>query len=318
MQKLKRFALFWREVFAEWSEDQASRFAAALALYTILSLGPLILLIVSVVGLVIGEDAAKNQIIENTQGIVGGQGAEVIQNVLENARRPGNGVTGAIIGFVFLILGLTGLVGQMQTALNTMWEIRPKPKQGIMGLLRRRLASLGTLAGLLFLFLVALVGSSAISALTGTFVGGAAEVGVQALNVVVSFVIFTLVFAFIYKVVPEADVRWRDVWVGAAVTSVLFNIGRGGIAVYLAYSKTASYFGAAGSLIVLIIFIYYSAQIFFVGAEFTQVFANRYGGRVKPEEHAEAIPEEPEESRGGAGAQAQKPSEETERRPSAQ
>jgi membrane protein len=164
---------------------------------------------------------------------------------------------------------------------------------------------------LLFLLLVTLVGSSAVSAFTGRFLQGAAQIGVQAINVIVSLLVFTLVFAFIYKVVPHAKVRWRDVWIGAAVTSVLFSIGRAGIAFYLGHSSTSSYFGAAGSLVVLIIFIYYSGQIFFLGAEFTQVFANRYGGRVTPEEHAQPIPEERSETRGGAGAQAEKPPDET-------
>lgn len=197
----------------------------------------------------------------------------------------------------------------MQTALNTMWEVEPKPGQGIKRLLRQRLSSLGALAGLLFLLLVALVLTTAVTALVGTFTGGASAALAYIVNLIVSLIIFTLIFGFMFKVVPEAKVRWRDVWLGGAVTAVLFAIGREGIGFYLSYTDTASYFGAAGSLVLLIIFIYYSAQIVFIGAEFTQVYANRYGGGLTPEKHAQAIPGPPEEARGGAGAQAVKPPE---------
>jgi membrane protein len=293
MRRIKAFFVFWKDVFKEWSEDSASRFAAAFALYTLLALGPLVILAVSVVGLVMGEEAATSQIAKSAHDVVGAEGADAIQTVLQNAHRPGSGVTGAIIGFIILVFGVTGVIGEMQTALNTMWEVEPKPHQGIKGMLRTRLASLITLAGLLLLLLLVFIGTSAVSALTREYLQGGLATASTVVNVLMSLVVFTLLFALIFRTVPAAKVRWRDVWIGAAVTSVLFNIGRWAIGFYLAHSDTSSYFGAAGSLVVLVIFIYYSAQIFFLGAEFTQVFANRYGGRVRPDSHAQPIPEKP-------------------------
>lgn len=283
MRRLKAFFRFWKDVFGEWSEDAASRFAAAFALYTLLSLGPLVLLVVSVVGLVMGESAATTQIVDSAQDVVGPQGAEAIQSVLQNATRPGSGIGGIVIGFVILVFSVSGLIGQMQTALNTMWEVPPKAHQSIKGKLRSRVASIITLGGLLLFLLAMFVGTSSVSALTGRYLQGGLAVAATAVNILVTLAVFTLLFAFVFKVVPEANVQWRDVWIGAAVTSALFSVGRWAIGVYLERSDAGSSFGAAGSLVVLVIFIYYSAQIFFLGAEFTQVFANRYGSKVVPE-----------------------------------
>lgn len=306
MRRLKAFLRLWKNTFAEWSQDGASRFAAALALYMLLALGPLLLLIVSVTGLAVGRNAAESEIVRTTQRLIGTNGAQAIQNVLENASQPGRGVSGTIIGFVILIFGLTGLFLQIQTALNTMWGIEPKPRQGIKGQLRHRLASIGFLAGMLLVLFVALVVTTGVTALVGGVTDGALGVAVQTLNVIVSLLLFTLIFALIYKVIPEGKMRWRDCFVGAAVTAVLFTIGRTGIGVYLAHSKTSSYYGTAGSLVVLVIWIYYSAQIFFIGAEFSQVYANRYGRGITPERHARALPQASKEACPGADTQANK------------
>jgi membrane protein len=290
VRHIKAFLRLWKNTFAEWSRDGASRFATALALYTLLSLGPLLLLIVSVAGLIVGRNAAESEIVKAAQRGVGTRGAQAIQNVLENASQPGRGVSGTIIGFVILIFGLTGLFLQIQTALDTIWGIEPKPHQGIMGQLRHGLASIGFLAGMLFLLFVVLVVTTGVTALVGGVTGGTIGVAVQILNVIVSLLVFTLIFALIYKVIPEGNMRWRDCFVGAAVTAVLFTIGRTGIGIYLAHSKTSSYYGTAGSLVVLVIWIYYSAQIFFIGAEFSQVYASRHGRAITPDKRARAIP----------------------------
>lgn len=312
---MKRFVKFWKDVFAGWSEDKASIFAAALALFTILSLGPLLLLTVSVVGLVVGEEQVEQQIVENTEGVVGEQGASAIQDVLSNASDPGSGLVAAIIGFVILVIGVSGLFGNIQTALNTVFGVEPK-KEGIKGVILRRLRLIGVLGGSLLLLLVLFIATAGLSAITGSLVE---STGVQTLilagNIIFSLIVFTLAFAFLFKVVPEAEIRWRDVWIGAAVTSVLFTIGKEVIAFYLSYANVGSSFGAAASVIVLAVFIYYSAMIFLLGAEFTKVFARRHG-EVVPKKHAQPIQRSPigQPAEPAEAAQGETPREDLDRR----
>jgi membrane protein len=278
-----------KDTFTEWSEDKASRLGAAVAYYTVFSLAPLLVVVIAVVGLVFGEKAVRGEIAGQIQGLVGPDGAQMIQAMIANASKPATGIIATVIGIVTLLLGATGLFGELQDALNTIWEIAPKPR-GILETIRERVVSFGMVLGIAFLLLVALVISAAVSAL-GQFLGGVLpvpEVVLQVIDLVISFGIVTLLFAMMYKVLPDAEIAWHDVWIGAAVTSILFAIGKLGIGLYLGHSGTTSTYGAAGSLVVVLLWVYYSAQILFFGAEFTQIYANRYGSHVKPAPDATA------------------------------
>jgi membrane protein len=278
-----------KETFSEWSEDKASRLAAALSYYTIFSLAPLLVIVIAIAGLVFGEAAVEGQLVGQIQGLVGEQGASLIQTMIANASRSGSGPA-ALLGFAMLLFGAAGVFGQLQDSLNTIWDVRPKPGRGILGMVKDRLGAFAMVVGTGFLLLVSLVVSAALSAV-GEFAGDVLPLpawALQLFNLVISFAVITVVFALIYKVIPDAEIAWRDVWIGAALTSFLFSIGKYAIGLYLGQSSASSVFGAAGSLVVVLLWIYYSALILFFGAEFTQVYARRYGSGIVPS--SEAIP----------------------------
>ncbi|HMB21295.1 MAG TPA: YihY/virulence factor BrkB family protein [Anaerolineales bacterium] len=282
------FALL-KETVREWSEDGASRLAAALAYYTTFSLAPLLVLIIAIAGLIGGQEAAQSQTMAQVQDLLGPQGGEFVQSMIENASRPATGVTATIIGVVTLLFGALGVFGELQNSLNTIWEVKPKPAQGLFDSLKRfvidRLLSFTMVLGIGFLLLASLVISAVLSAL-GNYIGNAlpmADLWLQLINFVISFVVVTALFAMIFKFLPEVDIAWKDVWLGAAVTSLLFSLGKFLIGFYLGRSTVGNTFGAAGSLAILLIWVYYSAQILFFGAEFTQVYANRYGSKIVPD-----------------------------------
>ncbi|HYN87506.1 MAG TPA: YihY/virulence factor BrkB family protein [Ardenticatenaceae bacterium] len=276
-----------KETFTDWSEDKASRLAAALAYYTIFALSPLLIIVIGIASVFLGEEAARGQIVGQIGGLVGEESGEAIQEMIA-ARQESTGLAATVIGIVTLILGASGVFGQLQDALNTIWEVAPKPGRGILGMVKDRFISFTMVLGIAFLLLVSLVVSAGLGAL-GTFFGNLLplpEFVLQALNFVISFGVITLLFAMIYKVLPDVDIAWRDVWVGAAITALLFTIGKFAIGLYLGKSSVSSSFGAAGALIVILVWIYYSAQLLFLGAEFTQVYARRFGSRIQPEEDA--------------------------------
>lgn len=280
----------FKDTFTEWSEDKASRLGASVAYYTVFSLAPLLVVVIAITGLVFGEKAVRGEIFGQIQGLLGADGAQMVQTMIANASKPSTSIIATVIGIVTLLLGATGLFGELQDALNTIWEITPKPR-GILTTLRERVVSFGMVIGIGFLLLVALVISAGVSAL-GHFLGGALPVSefiLQVIDFAISFGIVTLLFAMMFKVLPDAEIGWRDVWIGAMVTSLLFVIGKLLIGLYLGHSGTATTYGAAGSLVVLLLWVYYSAQILFFGAEFTQLYANRYGSRVKPAPDATAM-----------------------------
>jgi membrane protein len=288
------FGVF-KQAAADWSEDKASRLAAALAYYTIFSIAPLLLIAIAVAGMVFGEEAARGQIVGQIQELIGPQGAEAIQGMIANAgQNKGQGTVATLIGIALLLFGASGVFAALQDSLNTIWEVAPKPDQGIWATIRTRFLSFGMVLGIGFLLLVSLLLSAALTGAAKMVSGYIAnnEALLQVLNLGVSFVVITLLFAALYKYLPDAKIRWKDVWIGAIVTSLLFGLGKYLIGLYLGHSSTSSTFGAAGSLVVLLIWVYYSAQIFFFGAEFTQAYANRYGTRVQPSDHAVAVTEE--------------------------
>jgi membrane protein len=277
-----------KETGSDWVDDNASRLAAALAYYTLLSLAPLMVIIIGVTGLVLGPEAARGQVAGELGSLVGGEAAKGLETVVASARSPSSGVIGTIVGVVTLFIGASGVFGELQSALNTIWEVAPKPNRGILGQLKDRFLSFTMVLGVAFLLLVSLVLSTVLSTLGGFFAhtlpGG--ETLWHAVNFVFSFAMVTALFALIFKYVPDAKIQWRDVWVGATMTAFLFTLGKLALGLYLGKAAVGSSYGAAGSLIVLVVWVYYAAQILFLGAEFTQVQARRRGAEIEPSENA--------------------------------
>jgi membrane protein len=278
-----------KEAAIEWDRDNVSRLAAALAYYTVFSLAPLLIIVIAVAGFLFGREAAQGEIVAQVEGLVGRQGAEAVQTMLVAASRPVSGLIATVVGLVTLWLGATGVFGQLQSGLNAVWGVAPKPGRVVKGLLRTRLTSFTMVVGVGFLLLVSLVVNAVLEAFN-TFVQDRLPppplVGWDVLNSIVSLLLITLLFAMIYRFLPDVDIPWRDVWLGAAVTSLLFAVGKYLIGLYLANSSIGSAYGAAGTLAILLIWIYYSAQIFYFGAEITQAYANRFGTPIRPAKYA--------------------------------
>ncbi len=286
--KLRDIPKLLKDVFQQYGEDKVARLAAALAYYTLFSLAPLLVIIIAIAGLVFGQQAAQNHIVNQISGLVGQSSATAIQAMIRGASQRGTSIFATVIGVIFLILGATGVFGQLQESLNTIWEVTPKPGRNVWSLLRERFLSFAMVLGIGFLLLVSLVLSAGLSALTGYVSGFLPGTGwvLQIVDFLVSFIIITVLFGMIFKFLPEAEIRWRDVWLGAIVTALLFTIGKFLIGLYLGRSSFSSSYGAAGSLLVVLLWIYYSGQILFIGAEFTQVYANEFGSHIQPEPDA--------------------------------
>lgn len=292
--QLKPIGALLKGTGEDWLEDKAARLAAALAYYTVLSLAPLLIVAVSVAGLIFGEEAARGQIAAQIQGLVGPEAGEAIQSILASAKKPSSGIIGTIVGAGVLLFGASGVFGELQDSLNTIWEVQPKPGRGVWGLIRDRLFSFTMVLGVAFLLLVSLVISAGLAAagdlLSSRLPGG--ETLWHVLNFVIGVAVITGLFALIYKVVPDVKIRFGDVLVGALVTALLFTVGRLLIGLYIGKSSVGSPFGAAGSLVVIVVWVYYSANILFLGAEFTQVYATRFGSRIRPADNAIPVTEE--------------------------
>jgi membrane protein len=264
---------------SEWVADEAPRLGAALAYYTMLSIAPLLVVVVAVAGLVYGEAAARGELAQQLEGLVGPQGAEVLQTMLANASHPAGGLIATAIGLVVLLLGASGVFIELQGSLNRIWGVQSKTAGGVWGFIRTRLLSFLMVLAIGFLLLASLALSAALSAVSRYFAEeGGSPILWQVVNQAVSFAVITLLFALIFKLLPDAEIAWKDVWVGAALTAVLFTVGKYLIGLYLGNSSVGSAYGAAGSLAVFLVWVYYSAQILFFGAEFTQVYANHYRG----------------------------------------
>jgi membrane protein len=285
---LKAIWQLLQEAFQEWNDDKASRLAAALAYYTVFSIAPLLIIVIAIAGAVFGQEAARGEIVNQIQGLVGREGAEFIQTAIENANKPKTGTIASIVSIALLLLGATGVFTELQDSLNTIWEVQPKPGRGVKNIFRQRILSFGMVLGIGFLLLVSLVISTVLSALVTYFGSLLPSVSFlwQIFNFVISFVITTLLFGLIFKVLPDVRITWSDVLVGAIITSILFSIGRYLLGQYLGNSGFTSTYGAAGSVVVILAWVYYTAQILFFGAEFTQVYARRYGRRIVPDRHA--------------------------------
>jgi membrane protein len=277
--------------FADWREDNASRLSAALAYYTIFSIPPLLIIAIAIAAQLFDRAAVQQQVINQIGGLIGDAGAEVVESILDNSDEPGETAVAAIISVFTLLLGASGVFGELHNALNAIWEVQAKPGRGIWGTIKDRFFSFTLVLGVGFLLLVSLIISAGLAAVN-EFISGVMPglvILAQVINFLVSFGVVTLLFGLIYKVVPDVKIAWRDVWVGALVTAFLFTVGKFAIGLYLGNSAPGSTYGAAGSLIVLLLWVYYSAQILFFGAEFTQVYANRFGSRIVADEDAVAI-----------------------------
>ncbi len=281
--------LLWsllKQTYKEWRDDKVPRLAAALSYYTAIAIAPLLVLLVTAVGWFFGTDSAQVQLIGQLQGMVGPQAAEVVEAVVTSADEPSVATFAGIASFLTLLWGASNLFVQLQDSLNTIWGVEEKPDEGFIATVKERFLSFGMILVIGFVMLVSLILSSVLAALGGPLrelIPGM-DILWQVLDLVISFAVITLVFALIYKVLPDAEIAWRDVWMGAAATALLFSIGKWLIGIYLGYSSTSSAYGAAGSLLVFLIWVYYSAQIFLFGAEFTQVYASRFGRGIGRDE----------------------------------
>jgi membrane protein len=282
-----------KQAVASWSDDYAPSMGAALAYYTVFSVAPLLLIVISVAGLAFGEEAARGEIFGQLAGLMGAQGAMAIQGLLEAVNKPKEGIVATVIGLGLLMLGASTVFGELQNAMDRIWRAPARNQRGgILRLLTARLLSFGMIMGIGFLLMVSLVASAALSALGKWWApafGGWALLG-QAVNFIVSFAMVTVGFALIYKLLPRVRVAWKDVWVGSAVTALMFTIGKHLIGLYIGTSSVASGFGAAGSLVVVLVWVYYSAQIFLLGAEFTWVYAHSHGSLRGIERPGPALP----------------------------
>jgi membrane protein len=268
-------------------EDNALRLSAALAYYSIFSIAPLLVLAVGLAGWLLGDKALSGHLSRELQGLVGYQAAEAMQTMIASASKPSQSFTATIVGLVTLLIGASGVFGQLKDALNTIWEVRPKPGLGIRAFVRERLLTFGMVLVIGFLLLVSLILTSVLNALSDwmkaflhlpDWLGGAGLIG--------SFAVVTVLFALIFKVLPDVKIAWKHVWIGAATTGLFFELGKFGLAFYLGRESTTSSFGSAGSVVLLLLWVYYASCILLFGAEFTKVYAAAQGARLQPTELA--------------------------------
>jgi membrane protein len=279
---MKKYFDLFRQTFQEFGEDKAQRLGAALAYYTIFSIAPLLLIAIAIAGVVFGREAAQHQLSAQLSGVLGKSAAEALDGMVAAAAKPKSGTVATLVGIVTLLFGAAGVFGQLKDALNTIWNVEPKKAAGIIGFVRERFLSLAMVLGVGFLLLVTLVFDTAITAM-GTYLGTRFPGGtalLQGLQLVISLGLVTLLFAAIFRFLPDTKIEWRDVWLGAAFTAVLFVLGKFGLALYIAKGAVGSAYGAAGSLVIILVWVYWSAQILFFGAEFTQVYARAHGSKA--------------------------------------
>ncbi len=264
-----------KQTISDWIDDKAPTLAASLAYYTIFSIAPLLIIAVAVAGFAFGEDAVRGDVYRELRGLLGSNGAKVIEDMMVSASKPGAGRVATVVGIAVLIFGASGVFAQLQETMNVIWKVKPKPVNSILNFIRLRFLSFAMVLGIGFLLLVSLIISAAIAAIGAYFeerIPGS-EALWHLVNIGVSFAVITLLFALIYKILPDTRVEWDDVWLGAAITSLLFSLGKFAIGLYLGKTSVTSSYGAAGSVAIVLIWVYYSDQILFIGAEFTQVYA---------------------------------------------
>jgi membrane protein len=290
----------FRQTGSDWVEDKAPRLGAALAYYSMFSIAPLVVIVLTISGLAFGEQTVSDAMDSQLRDLLGESGAEVVEDMVKAARKPSRGIIATMIGLVALLFGASGVFGQLQDALNTIWEVKPKPGRGLWGLLKDRFISFAMVLGTGFLLLVSLMLSAALAVIDKWAAGvlpGPPWIAAAG-GIIVSFLVTASLFAMIFKIVPDAEIAWKDVWAGAFVTAFLFALGKYALGLYLGRSDAASAYGAAGSLMLVLVWTYYSAQILFLGAEFTQAYAHLYGSKVRPAADAISVQESEREQQG--------------------
>jgi membrane protein len=283
---------------AAWWDDNAPRLGASLAYYTLFAIAPILLVALAVAGLVFGAEAVRGQLVGQIDHLVGREGARAVQALLAGASQRKAGVLATVLGGVTFVVAATGAFLELQAALNTIWRVKPKPGVNLKGFLLDRVRSFGLVVAIGFLLMVSLAVSAALAALSGWLSRRAPGVPLlwDAVNVLVSLGVITVLFAMLYRFLPDVHLRWRDVWTGAFVTAVLFTIGKHLIGLYLGQSSVASSYGAAGSVVVLLLWVYYASQIVLLGAEFTRAYASREHSRPQPQSFAERDPDAPKKA----------------------
>jgi membrane protein len=298
-----------KQTFSEWSSDKGPRLGAALSYYTVFSIAPVLIVAIAVAGVFLGHDAAQGKIVDQLGGLLGTDAAKMLQTAVGKSANSRHGLA-AVVGIGTLLIGASGVMIELQDALNTVWKVLPRPGGGVKRFVRARILALALVLSLGFVLLVSLVLSAGLEGFM-KWAGGYLPTWIAlgyVLNYGVSIVMIAAFFALIFKVLPDAKVAWKDVWLGAFVTSLLFHVGKYLIALYIGRASVASTFGAAGSLAVLLVWIYYSSQIMLLGAEFTRAYANRYGHRVVPDENAVPAPHAAPERLAAEKALSQAPS----------
>jgi membrane protein len=276
-----------RDTYTEWSNDKASQLGAALAFYTIFSLAPILIIIVAVVGFILGKESVHAYILGELSKFVGQVNAEYVMNTINHSYQAGSGLRATIVAILLILVGATTVCMMLKNALNTMWGVKRGGSRVLHALMDRAMSLLIVLLAGAFLFL-SMVISSIISA-GSIYLNNYINIPLNFLgwvNYIISLVLLSLLFALLYKVLPDVEISWGDVWIGGAITALLFNLGRSLLGLYLARTTVSSAYGAAGSLVVLLLWVYYSAQIIFLGAEFTQVYAKKYGSEIVPRKHS--------------------------------
>jgi membrane protein len=290
---LRGLGVLLRRSLAGWWKDDVPRLGASLAYYTLFALAPILVVAISIGGLIFGAEAVRGEIVGQIQGLIGREGAEGVQALLEGASRPSSSIAATVVGIITFFLGATGAFLELQTALNAIWRVEPKADGSYLRVLvMQRVISFSLVVALGFLLITSLLVSAALAAVH-RYMGNAFPGVVilwEALNVVVSLSVITLLFAMIYKVLPDVKLSWSDVWVGSLVTAGLFTLGKLVIGLYLGTTSIATTYGAAGSVIVILVWVYYSAQIILLGAEFTRAYVDEYGRRPPAEAYAKPSP----------------------------
>jgi membrane protein len=293
-----RFLDLSREALSAWWNDNAPRLGAALAFYTLFAIAPVILVAIAIAGQIFGPDAVRGHIVGQLDQLIGHQGAEAVQTMLQGATQKKGSTLATILGSFTFLLAATGAFLELQAALNTIWRVKPKPGVNLKAFLLDRLRSFGLVISMGFLLLVSLTVSALISAAAGWLSQWAPEVPlvIGALDLIGSLIVITGLFALVYRFLPDVKLRWRDVAIGAFVTALLFSIGKTVIGLYLGQSNVASTYGAAGSIVVLLLWVYYASQIVLLGAEFTRVYTQRNGVDRKPQNFAKRDPDAPKKA----------------------
>ncbi len=287
---LRSWGPLFVQSFNGWLEDRALRFSAALAYYSIFAMAPLVIIAISVAGLLFGEEAARGQVYQQLDWLLGAKGAAEIQTLIQASSDTSKSLVATAIGILTLLIGASGVFGQLKDALNTIWGVMLKPGGGIKGALKEYLLSFSMVLGVGFLLIISLLLSAVLQAINNFMIGYLPIPSfVTPLSLAVSFVVLVLLFGLIFKMLPDVLINWSDVWIGATVTALLFTAGKFLISLYLGTSSIASSFGAAGALILILVWVYYSTTIFLLGAEFTKVYASRYGSGIRPSRHAQFV-----------------------------